>query len=371
MEKLNMANLRRLLTTQTDLAVTMYIPMHTSASPPHISENQIRFKNIAHKAIEELKARRNYNLADHLEAVINEHHDDLNFWKEQTPGLLVCGANEDINMYHLPINTEEYMSIDKGFHLAPLLGVISDSHQFYVLELAEHNPKLLLGDLYGLRETGIFLPASYKDAVMQQENASSFAHTSHENSPYARTTGYPSRFFKIIDKILIDKADKKLPLILAGTEKEVAEFRELSKYPNILKNSVTNGYDKSHLRDLFEKVSIIVHNEIVLPEHKSAAEEYLQLEKSAPERTASTEEEILEASKLGRIDKLFTKMSLETTDNVQDSLLPLPRITFFEPRLNSVLSQLAYNVWKMRGMVFNFMPSEMPNSEPVLAKLRY
>lgn len=370
MDKLDRGSLQSLLVSQTDLAVTMYVPMHTTASPPHITENQIRFKNISHKAIEELKARRNYDLANKLEASVNDLHDNLGFWKEQTPGMLICVSDNGLKMYHLPVNTEEYMAIDSHFHLAPLLGIINDDHDFYVLELSEHNPRLLQGDMYGLRESCVSLPANIRDAIRIHEKSGE-EERHPENNSFSHSAGYPSRFFKIIDKILMEKADKRLPLILAGTEPEVAEYRGLSRYPKILGSGVTNSYDKGQLRELFNKVNDIVHDEVVIPEHKSAIEEYMMLEQSSPERTASSEQEIFEAAEQGRIDKLFTKMSLETTDNVQDSLAPRTRITFFEPRLNSILSQLALKVWKMKGKVLNLLPSEMPHSEPVVAKLRY
>jgi Bacterial archaeo-eukaryotic release factor family 3 len=365
MEKIHKAALKQLLKKQPGVAVTIYVPMHITASPPHINENQIRFKNLAHKAIEDLKARRNYDLAISLENQVLAAHDDLAFWKEQTPGMLVCATDERMDMFHLPVNTEEYVSIDTHFHLAPLLGLLSDEREYFVLELDEHNPHLLKGDMYGLEPSDVYLPANVKEAT-------GLEHNGHQiNHELSHSAGYPNRFFKIIDKIIFDKADHSLPLILSGTEKEIAMFRDLSKYPKILKGSIPSNFNKSEPRAMFVKAEAIIRNELILPEHQSAVMEYEKLEQSNPDKIASEEKELFEAAEQGRIDKLYTSMQVETADNVQDSSLPTIRITFFEPRLNSMLSSMAVKVWQMKGKVLNLLPNEMPNREPVLAKLRY
>lgn len=367
MEKLHKQTLQKLLVASPGIKVTIYVPIHTTASPPHISENQIRLKNLSHKAIEELKARRNYELAEQLTNVINETTSNIDFWKQQTPGLLVCIAENFSGMYHLPVDTEEYVAIDNQFHLAPLLGLISDEHQFYVLELAEHNPRLLKGDMYGLEVSSLKLPTNISEVIN--------GHTEKQNSMHAVqhniSAGYPSRFFRIIDSVICESIDNHIPLILAGTDTETAEFREISHFPKILHKAVSNSYDKGHLNDLFLKVKNIIDLELVGPEHRDATEEYMRLEKSEPNRVVNDEQSIFKAAEQGRIDKLFTNLRRETSDNVQDSLSPTTRITFLDPRLNSFINKLTLKVWQMRGLILNLQSSEMPASAPVVAKLRY
>lgn len=48
MNQIDSDALEQLLNAQSQPAITMYIPMLTSAAPPHMSENQIRFKNLFH-----------------------------------------------------------------------------------------------------------------------------------------------------------------------------------------------------------------------------------------------------------------------------------------------------------------------------------
>src|SRR5579884_2524912 len=104
MDRLDKATLEHLTANEGPPAVTIYVPMHTSASPPHISENQIRLKNLLHQAAEKVRTvQKHLKLADELEQAVAQLHDDLTFWEEQTPGLLICARPGSIEMFHLPL----------------------------------------------------------------------------------------------------------------------------------------------------------------------------------------------------------------------------------------------------------------------------
>jgi hypothetical protein len=109
-----------------------------------------------------------------------------------------------------------------------------------------------------------------------------------------------------------------------------------------------------------------------MPRHRSVIEEYLRLEQSDPNRISQNEQTMIRAAEDGRVDKLITTMSRETTDNVQDDISHATTcITFWEPRVNRLMNKLAVSVWQMKGMVLNLRPNEMPNGEHVVAELRY
>jgi hypothetical protein len=364
MNKLHKQDLHELAKFNGDCAITIYVPMHTSASPPHITENQIRLKNLSHQAVQMLEDDGNGELANKLLEEVLSLSEDLPFWTEQTCSMLICASKDFIKIFNLPVDSEEYVALDNQFHLAPLLGLISDEQDFYVLELNEHNPKLLHGDMYGLSTSGIELPISYK------EMNSGISDSTKIKAEY-KQSGYPDRFFKGIDHIITEELDTSLPLILAGTATETAAYKNISHYPNIMNKSVTNSYDESQMAELYAKVKPIIDFEIIKPQHKSIIEEYLRLEQSSPDLTSNSEENLIQAAEAGRVDKLLTIMSRETSDNVQDSMNPATCITFKELRLNNLINKLALSVWQMKGMVLNLRPSEMPANFPIVAKLRY
>jgi hypothetical protein len=389
MEKLDKESLHKLLNNQTTPAVTIYIPMHTTASPPHISENQIRFKNLVHKTAEKVRSQ-NSLLANQLERQVDALYNDLGFWEQQKPGLLLCATPDKIEMYHLPIDTEEYCAIDDTFHLAPLMGLLRDEHDFYVLSLAQHNPFLCVGTFYGLEDSDITLPKSPKEALNIDEPNQ---RTEHQGTSTAATgpsgsTGWFNgrggarnpqeedrlRFFRMIDKVICTRADRSLPMILTGIESELAEYRHISKYPYLLKGVIHGNHTKvsNHNRSLFESARDIVWQELVSPEHQAAVAEYERISGANPDRVAFDDNHLLEAAAQGRIDKLLAKMMRRTTDTLREKSAEVPRITFpKEPGESKRLNDIAFTVWRTSGTVYNLMPEEMPSGELMVARLRY
>jgi hypothetical protein len=347
MNRLNRQSLQKLVEYESDAAITIYLPTHNSTSPQHTSEDQIRLRNLVSEALDLLKAEHSLELAKILEQNAMNLIEDIQFWSQRASSLLICASLDIFETYSLPADSEEYIALDNVFHLAPVMGLFSDDPEFYVLELAEHNPRLLFGDMYGLRKSEIELPLNFNDALSSEK---------HFMIDGAHGNGYPERFFKVIDKIIIDSSEKALPLILAGTTTETSAYKHISHYPNILSTSVTNSYDSSRINELYEKIKPIIDEKIIKPQHDSVINEYLRLEKSSPSLVLENEQKLIEAAEAGRVDKLLTNMSLQTSDTVQD---------YYKS------NKAAAMVWQTKGLVLNLQPNEMPNHTMFVAKLRY
>ncbi|MDB5181492.1 MAG: hypothetical protein JWP13_255 [Candidatus Saccharibacteria bacterium] len=385
MQKITRDAVQELLALEDSPKVTIYIPLEISAAPPHITENQIRFKNLIHKAVEELQAAGDSSkLGKMLCNTLEAHYDDLDFWKVSGRGLLICATPDTMHMFQLPIDTEEYVSVDDSFHLAPILALLGDTPDYYVLALAQQKPKVYKGDMYGLELMDIGVPATMREALgidepnQQSENQGSATGSSLNTGWFNGRGGARDpqdndrlRFFHLIDKLLCDKLDRSIPVIIAGIDAEAAEYREMSKYPNILQGIVQGNHTETRPEELFEKVIPIVNLELVQPEHDAVREEYERLSGANPERVAGDTKSIMAAAEQGRIDKLLAQLSRRTTDTVQDSVNSVLRITFPEAERSKTLNNLATRVWQMSGKVVNLLPGEMPHGATMVARLRY
>jgi hypothetical protein len=378
--------INELLESNPAIAVTIYLPTLTTASPPHISENQIRLKNLTAKACDQLRdSDRAYDvLANQLSEFAEKCQDDMEFWKSQTKGLLICAEPGSIKTLHLPIDTEEYIAVDNQYHLAPILGLINDARDYYVLLLAQHNPQLLQGNMYGLCESGIKLPANIREALgidepnFKTENQGSARGSSLNTSWFNGRGGSRNpqeedrlRFFRLIDKTLHDNTDRSLPLILAGIDAEIAEYRGISKYPHIMSGSISGNYINASISEIEEKAKQIIWQEIVIPEHQAITNEYQGLRGASPDKVAHDKKTILAAAEQGRIDKLLTSTLRTTTDTVQDRAESVLRISFPDFSTSQMLNNLALKVWRMSGKVIGLSPSQMPDGATMVASLRY
>lgn len=397
MDKLDKAVVDRLAAIEAEPAVTIYLPMHTTASPPHITENQIRWKNLLHKAAAAVRSQYKHGqhaaVADALDKKIDELFDDLGFWESQTPGLLLVATPDMLEMYQLPIDTEEYVAVDHHFHLAPVLGLLQDAHEFYVLTLAQHEPKLYQGTLYGLQPTAIQLPTDLRTALNIDEPNQKSENQGTTTGPSSHgAASQPSqgrgwfngrggarnpqeedrmRFWRYLDKIIYDSADRALPLILAGTESETVEYREISKYPKLLQAIIPGNHTSDELHVLFAAAQQIVRKELIVPEHQAALEEYHRISGANPDRVAQDLKHISEAAAQGRVDKLLARLTRRTADTVRDQEEEVPRLTFPAAEDSKYLNDIALQVFQTSGTIFNLEASEMPNGALMAARLRY
>jgi hypothetical protein len=386
MEKITRQAMTELLAVQgTEPVVTMYIPMHKSAAPPHMNEDQIRFKNLTNQAIDTLKVRGDElklakQLSDTLEQVMNDPH----FWESQTQGLLLCARAGNVRMFHLPVDTEEYVAVDTCFHLTPVLGLLHDAQAFYVLSVAQHNPKLYKGTMYGLEETTIKLPESIQaglniDESNQKSEQSLSAGGSSMNTNAFNGRGGArnpqeddrARFFRMVDHIIMQKADRSLPLILAGIDAETVEYRTLSKYPTILTGVMSGNYEHGKLDEMFEAATAIVRRELVSPKHQQVIEDYQRMHATTADRTAHDSTAIREAAEQGRVGTLLLGMSRFTTDTVRDSDEAVTRITFPDGSFRDAVNNLALAVHNTSGEVIVLDESKMPGASQVAAIYRY
>lgn len=379
-QMLSIPLLKRLLAASPRApAVTIYLPTHVSASPPHISEDQIRLKNLKNRACSIIKTREDAKeFADELNRKLEELLANTLFWEHQTRGLLICARPGRFYMFHLPLDTSEYLAVDERFRLAQILGLLSDYNKYYVLSLAQHSPKLYSGDFYGLSETDVGLPQS----LLKGLNIDEMGRPSEQQvSAYGNARGFNGRggdknpaeeerqrFWRMIDQLVLKHADKKQPLILAGIDSEVSEYRALTHYPNVLNGHIEGSFSGSSGFELFQPALEIIENELVQPEHQAVVDQF----KQAPGLTARDFAAITDAADKGRVDKLLLAGIRYTADTVRDNKQAVPVIEQPPEESAAAVHNTAYKVWNSGGTIINLETDEMPVKDSLmLATLRY
>jgi hypothetical protein len=366
-------------------AVTIYLPTHRNASPAYKNEDEIRLKNLLYKAEDIFNAStdgRNF-----LPEFIDKIHQMLittqPFFEKQTEGLLVCARPGLFNSFRLTIDVEEFISVDDQFHLAPIFGLINDLREYYVLVIAQHRPALYKGDNYGLYATNVELPLSLEAALKIDESGKN---NKKQQFSYRGTRGYNGRggdkdieandklkYWRLIDQTIMDnhQINKKLPLILAGIENEIFDYRELSKYPNILNIHIEGSYGGVNPHELFAKSWIAMQDSISF-EHNQLVEEYKELWGSSPGLVSSDLDSILSLASKGRVKKLLLGLMRNTADNIRESNDQLPLISFPSIEVDRTLNKIARAVMDTGGQIFNIDRKDMPVKDSlVLATMRY
>jgi hypothetical protein len=365
--------------------VTIYSPTHTAVTSPHMSEDQIHLKNLVCKAIEELQQHADgAPAAKRLRETIDELLADQPFWENLTEGLLLCANRNMVQLFYLPMDTEEYVAVSDCFHLAPVLGILHDDQEFYVLGIAQQDPQLYRGDMYGLHPAGIKLPASLATALNIDENNKKGEQQLAASGSSERTDGFNGRggvrdpreedrtqFFRMIDHALLDKADRTLPLVLAGVDAEIAEYRAMSKYPAILHGSIRGNIKNTRPDVLFHDAKAIIRDEIIKPKHDQAMQTYKRLRGTDQGRVAQEDTQILSAADQGRVDTLLMGLSRFTRDTIHDNTNPAERITFPQGTMADAFNAIALAVQNTSGSVMMVNQDTLPEGSGMAAILRY
>jgi len=357
--------------------------MHITASPPHMTENQIRLKNLTHKAADILRTDYQHagkRMADLLQAQVDSYLNNLEFWEHQTEGLLLCADSQQVQTFHLPIDTEEYVAVDNCYHLAPVLALLDDEQSFYVLAVAQHNPKLFAGSMYGLCEMEVDLPKSLTSALNIDERNQKAEHTQARGGSVgfngrggARDPRQDERlrFFRIIDEVACTATERGLPLILAGTESELAEYRSVSRHPRVLEQSIVGSFSGAKAHDLFAAAYTIIRNQLILTRRQQIVQTYTRLKGTRKERVTEDPIAIAEAAKQGRVETLLIALRRNTADTIRDTAKAVERITFPRDELSAMINKTANAVAQASGRIVNIDTNALATPSPVMALLRY
>ncbi len=396
MNKLSSERITSLLENATGgPAVTMYVPSHKVATPPNMHEDQTRFKNLMNKALETLNNRDKHNpfnkyFKDQCEALLN----DKLFWENLSQSFILTARPDMFEVTHLPVDSDEYVAVDDHFHLAPIYGLCEDMQPYYVLLVSLKNPRLYRGDSYGLELMDAELPKSVSEAlnVDEMHTKSIQFHSGAGMSVRAGMRG-PSggseamfhghgagkdsgnaekeQYLRILDAMMNKHIDTSLPLILAGVEAEVSEFKSLSKHGNILKAFARGNFTESNTAELHHQTQAILHEEVIEIRHQKAIEDFERLQGEDPDRATTQFANIKDAAESGRAGTLLLALTRKTTDTVRDNTEQVMKIIFPADKISQAIDYIAQQAWRNGSKILNIIESKAPGRALVAATMRY
>jgi hypothetical protein len=363
--------------------VTIYLPTHRISTMQHLKEDQTRFKNVVRKAEVMLKED---NASDTVLSAFKSNsralQKDINFWKHLTESLLIIAHETVFEVYHLPIDSDEYVCVDDKAHIAPLYGMLEELKTFHVLLVTQKNPLLYHGDLYGLDRMSVDLPVDIKTALQLDEmHIKSVQHHSGNGGNKAgqamfhghggaKDAGYNERlaYFRLLDTAVAKNIRFKTPLILAGTESELADYRSISKIKSIMPNVIDGSFGPAEEQQISEKSRAIIRNDI-LHQQQNDIKDTESIVRKLPHMATDKLKEIFIATTQGRVKKLLVPMYQMTADTVRDNKDQVPKLSL--ATYNKSLGLLIQDVWNQDGKVVNVFCEQVPTRSPALAVYRY
>jgi Bacterial archaeo-eukaryotic release factor family 7 len=248
--------------------LTIYAPFIDPNAPTN--PNRIELKNLLREAEKALLS------SGVTPAVVKktlkpaQQLDKHEFWPIHHESLVLFIHPEFFRYYRIPNATIPYMlTIETGFNLDPLLKVMENNQQYYILTLGHKNVRLYEGDHYSLKPVQLKnFPSDMKNTLgIDEYPKSSETHTIGPTRGRKGSKAYHGQynvsqtdktmlleFFRQVDQRLHNFLHyHKKPLILAGVKYLQPIYHKVNSYPGLLNKSIAGNQDNPNLFALREQ----------------------------------------------------------------------------------------------------------------------
>jgi len=357
--------LRSLVQEQVGICVSMYMP--TIQKGTETQQNQIRYKNLLRKAEEYLMTRdlRPSEIRD-LMSPAQELLGDVPFWKNQKNGLAMFISPNIFEYYRIPQRFEELVVVSDRFHLKPLIPILGNMIDLYILAISQNSVRLFECTQYTVTDRELEgVPQNIDEALnLDTYQKRLQLHTGSED-----TKANILQYFKIVDRGLKDiLRDKKVPLIFAGVDYLYPLYKEANTYPYLADTAIAGNPEDLSGDELLEQARPII-NSLLEKKRMDAIALYKQ---NAGTGLASDDlQEIVAAACHGRSGVLFITVDKQQWGTFDPATSKVYLSEFERPGYEDLLDLAAIQTHLNGGTVYSINPTEMPVTTSLAAIFRY
>ena len=385
MDKIDAGMLDRLMKKRGEPCISLYLPTHRKGK--EVEQNSIRFKNLLQETAKILnrKGHRDKEIRKLLMPCEKMLCDPF-FWRHQDDGLVVFIAPAECLHFRLPIRFREITHVSRHFYIKPLMPILSQDRQFYILALDLKHVRFFRGSFFEISEMELAgVPVGLDDflRLTDTERRLQF-HTKTGGGPGRRGAIYHghgdgsddaehkksiARFFQQVDAAVTELIrDAKGYLVLAGVEYLLPLYREVSSLPCLIESGVTVNPGDLSREELHHRAW-----EVLMPiarrEESRAIDQY---RRSYGTGKASDDlGEILKAAETNKIEILFVRLGAEKWG----TYYPGDETPIFcrQPgeKDEELLNLTAIKAYRQGAQVIVSDAAGMPSEAPIAAVFRY
>ena len=394
MDLFDREDLRRLAETQSEAALSIYLPTHRVEADT--KQNPTRFKNLLRDTRRQLQDHGFKNGAiDDLLSVAERRLDDSAFWRMQNEGLAVFITPDQTEFYRLPLQFDEIAIVGKRFHLKPLFPLIATNNRFYVLALSLNDVRLYQGTHEALSEVeSTEIPSDIVQAVRQYEDpeaslqmhtqnrASGGGDSSRSDVAYhgqgdAEDRGRSpreelKRFFHTVDDGVQSVLNgESVPLLLAGVSEYLPLYRDVNEYPHLIEDQIVAGNPEArHVQELHAQAWDQVEP-IFLEAQNESVKRFEQLFYQDGDLASDDFHEIVPACAYSRVDTLFVPIGDHRWGMFDAANNTVELHEQQEPGDEDLLNYAAVHAHLNGATVYALRPENMPGGRSIAATFRY
>lgn len=368
----------RLAKHRSEPCLTLTMP--TVVAGPETRQNAIRFKNLLATAAEKLTASGlDEKARERFLAPLQALEGDYQFWQHQDQGLAIfLGEGEDHRVL-TPFELEEAAIVSDDFHIMPLLPLVMDNRDFYVLSLSKNQVELYECSRFSeKREEVPGLPGSVDEANRLDDPQATLQHHGNQRAASGNDKGIRhgqgegkdnhshqlENFAAALNRHLTPFLNQRqLPLVTLAHGELLACFERHCKYAQNSKGVevAPEALSPAEMRAQGWKVigqEMAAHREGAISE---------ALRKISHNQATVDKEEALVAAKEGRAESALVASDRHVWSGHQLNGAG------GNPHFQTVdlLNEIARHTLMHGGKVYDVPSERLPQNEPLVVTLRY
>lgn len=363
--------------------VSVYLPTHRVT--PDSGQDPIRLRNLLDEAESQLLAEGLRVPA--VREVLGPGRELSRpgpFWSHQSDGLALFLAPQWSRAFRLPAEFPELVVVTGRFHVKPLLALLAADRRFYVLALSQNEVRLFEGTPRGVQEADLAdVPRSLRETVEYDDLEKELGlHVAGRGGPGARAVFHGHGIGGEVDKVLLERFLRQVddglreilragttPLVLAGVDYEQAMFRQLTRYPHVLREGISGNPGQLTPAQLHERAWAIVQP--VFAQARQRAAQRYQDAAGRGQGAASAVPEIVRAAMRSQVDTLFVASGEQRWGTADPDTLDVASHDQRRPGDEDLLDRAAVHTLLASGTVFAVPAQQVPGPGPAAALLRY
>lgn len=372
-------NIVELAEQELDVGISIFLPTHRKGD--EIQQDSIRLKNLLSEAENQLKERK---ISDkRIDKLLGEPRkllEQASFWRHNDKGLAFFISEEDFNYFRIPYGFKEQVMVSDHYLITPLIPMITLEGTFCTLALSQKNIRLLKctrdsAELIALEDS----PTSLDEYLKYDVNEKHLQHHAGAGAGSAIFHGHGGagetdmheiiNYLKTVENEVTSIMKKRNdPLILAGVERAVAEYRKFNHYSRLIDQAIHENPDPLSDKEVGERSWEIIRG-YFLQDMYNDMDRFADL--SGSEKQSDNLSKIVEAAYYGKVDSLFVPIGEHSwgwfdqdRDVVHHSATP-------KNGEHDLINMAAIKTLTQSGNVYALEKNEMPNSSSIAAIFRY
>ena len=359
-------------------SISIYLPTHERGE--EVQQDPIRFKNLLKETEQKLKEYEvNQAEIDKLLEEPKKLLDQPIFWQHADKGLAVFITEDTFEYFRVPLDFKERVLVEDHFLITPLIPMITLDGSFTILCLSQKEVRLLKCTRVSV-ET-IFLeeaPTSMEDFQKYDEYEKSLTAASgagrsktmfHGWGDAAIDNNVLENYLKAIEtEVTSIMRRRRDPLILAGVDKAVAEYRKVNHYSRLMDQTISGNPDPKTDEEIKDEGWEIIRS-YFLEDMYNDIDRYSDLIGSDKQTDNLTQ--IVEGAYYGKVDSLFVTIGEQSWGRFDEEKDTVHHSSEKQNGEHDLINAAATKTLTQGGNVYALEKEDMPQSSTVAAIFRY